>query len=148
MKRLQLAWGVVLVLAAMPAGAQTKAGPAVPNVVPPPPVPVVTPNTKATTEAVPYVSPGAKVQNEAGYCETEARAAVRRMAEARNEQRLRRLASMRWFGLSNSRPQASPDLVNGDYAPRWISNTLGAPSQWSGGTQSPTVIRTVEVQSY
>src|SRR5687767_11208109 len=33
--------------------------------------------------------------------------AVRRKAEARTEQRMQRLAAMKWYGFSNSRPQAN-----------------------------------------
>jgi hypothetical protein len=48
--------------------------------------------------------------------------AVRRKAELRAEQRMGRIAAMKWFGFSNSRPQASPIPMMGGYSPAWIGN--------------------------
>jgi hypothetical protein len=56
--------------------------------------------------------------------------AVRKRAEYRANQRQRRLAAMRWFGFSNSRPQASSDPLNGDYSPGWSSNDPVHPFRW------------------
>jgi len=58
--------------------------------------------------------------------------AVRRNAEIRADQRLRRVESMRWFGLSNERPQASADPQHGDYSPGWVSNNTWYPERWTG----------------
>jgi len=63
------------------------------------------------------------------------RAIVRAKAEIRAEQRMRRIESMRWFGLSNSRPQASSDPFNSDYSPKWVSNLGPYPSRWNGVSQ-------------
>jgi hypothetical protein len=48
--------------------------------------------------------------------------AVRRKAELRGAQRMSRIAAMKWFGFSNSRPQASPVPMMGEYSPAWIGN--------------------------
>ncbi len=40
--------------------------------------------------------------------------AVRAKAEFRNDQRMRRIESMKWFGMSNSRPHANTDPCHGD----------------------------------
>ena len=61
---------------------------------------------------------------------------VRARAEFRAWQRYRRLASMRWFGFSNTRPCASPDPFNGDYSPRWTANPGYFPSRWNGVGQA------------
>ena len=58
--------------------------------------------------------------------------AVRANAEFRAEQRQLRLQSMKWFGLSNSRPRASSDPYHGDYSPGWVSNAGYYPWRWSG----------------
>jgi hypothetical protein len=58
--------------------------------------------------------------------------AVRAKAEFRNEQRMRRIESMKWFGMSNSRPQASSDPYHSDYSPRWVANPGYYPSRWNG----------------
>jgi hypothetical protein len=60
------------------------------------------------------------------------RAIVHAKAEFKAEQRLRRIESLRWFGFSNSRPQANCDPYNYDYAPKWVSNPGFYPSRWNG----------------
>lgn len=57
---------------------------------------------------------------------------VRRNAESRALQREARLAAIRWFGLSNSRPRASSDPIHGDYSPYWASNNNWYPMRWTG----------------
>jgi hypothetical protein len=64
------------------------------------------------------------------------KAQVRAREEFRTQQRIRRLESMRWFGFSNSRPQASGDPWNYDYSPHWVSNPGYFPSRWNGVAQS------------
>lgn len=67
------------------------------------------------------------------------RVAVREKAEFRAAQRQRRIAAMKWFGLSNSRPVANPTPFTSQYSPGWVSNTH-SPYQWSGTTRSSTII--------
>ena len=69
-------------------------------------------------------------------------AAVRRRAELRAAQRQGRLAAMRWFGQSNSRPQASSDPFHGDYSSRWTSNNGHYTGRWMG--TSLVVVRAEE----
>jgi hypothetical protein len=57
---------------------------------------------------------------------------IHRAAVARAEQRTRRLESQRWFGMSNKRPNAGVDPVDGDYAPFWASNYPFYPMRWVG----------------
>jgi hypothetical protein len=61
-------------------------------------------------------------------------ACVRASAVFAAEQRARRIESRRWFGMSNSRPTASPDPYNSDYAPHWVSSPGYYPNRWSGMT--------------
>jgi hypothetical protein len=61
--------------------------------------------------------------------------AVRAQADLRVQQRQRRLESMKWFGLSNSRPRASSDPFHTDYSPGWVSNPGYYPSRWNGVIQ-------------
>jgi len=68
--------------------------------------------------------------------------AVRRNAEFRAEQRRNRLATMRWFGLSNTRPQASSDPWHGDYSPHWTGNNRHYPSRWQGVGWPRVTVRT------
>jgi hypothetical protein len=57
---------------------------------------------------------------------------VHRAAVARAEQRTRRLESQRWFGISNTRPTAGVDPIDGDYSPGWVSNYPFYPFRWVG----------------
>jgi hypothetical protein len=60
------------------------------------------------------------------------RQAVRAQAEYRAYQRSRRLAALKWYGFSNSRPVANPDPFHGTYSPRWVGNGYH-PSRWTAG---------------
>jgi hypothetical protein len=57
--------------------------------------------------------------------------AVRRKAEIRGIQRAERLASLKWYGFSNSRPTISnvTPMLGGFAAPTWTSNTYD-PNRW------------------
>lgn len=61
--------------------------------------------------------------------------AVRRNAEQRAAQRTARLNSMRWFGYSNSRPQASGVPFMSVYSPVWTGNGYN-PYEWVGAGYS------------
>jgi hypothetical protein len=63
---------------------------------------------------------------------------VRAAAQQRAAERHARLATLAWFGISNSRPQCSPDPVHGPYSSRWVSNGYQT-SEWVG-VGSTTVI--------
>jgi hypothetical protein len=58
--------------------------------------------------------------------------AIRVKADLRAQARQRRIESMRWFGMSNSRPRASSDPFNNDYSPQWVSSPGFYPSRWNG----------------
>ncbi len=64
---------------------------------------------------------------------------VRANAQQRAADRHARIASLAWYGLSNSRPSVSPDPVQGDFAPRWTSGNY-MPMRWNGGGPGPTII--------
>ena len=118
-----------------------------------PPTPTAPQPDLSAPQAVPAdraVQRGACVVNSAGspgesYMSPEARAhemrlmqsqaqeeSIHRAAVARAEQRTRRLESQRWFGISNKRPNAGVDPVDGDYAPYWASNYPFYPMRWLG----------------
>ncbi len=44
---------------------------------------------------------------------------VQQKAQFRAQQRMSRMASLEWYGMSNSRPQASPTPFTGRYSPVW-----------------------------
>jgi hypothetical protein len=114
MKRLLMAISILLVLAAVPALAQNplrtqlKASPG---------------EVAATPEMWFYQQYMQQYQ--------DPKMAVRRNAEVRADQRLRRLEAMRWFGLSNARPRAHVDPINDDYSPGWASNHTWYPDRWT-----------------
>ncbi|MBM4005230.1 MAG: hypothetical protein FJ295_18390 [Planctomycetes bacterium] len=51
---------------------------------------------------------------------------VQRRAALKAEQRERRLAAMKWYGLSNTRPVANSVPVMGSYSPTWVGNSWNA----------------------
>jgi hypothetical protein len=65
--------------------------------------------------------------------------AVRRKAEARTAQRMQRLAAMKWYGFSNSRPQASISPFTSVYSPAWIGNGYHR-YDWVGGSYPTTAV--------
>jgi hypothetical protein len=65
--------------------------------------------------------------------------AVRRNAEQRAAERRARIAAMKWYGFSNSRPQASPTPFMGTYSPVWSGNSW-APYHWYGTGYTQTTI--------
>jgi hypothetical protein len=56
---------------------------------------------------------------------------VRRNAEQKAAARRNRIAAMRWFGYSASRPTASPSPFTGRYSPTWVGNGMH-PYKWVG----------------
>ena len=71
--------------------------------------------------------------------------AVRRKAEITAGQRQARLAALRWYGFSNSRPVANPTPFMGQYSPAWVGNGYH-PYQWVGvGSPSAVIYYTPAV---
>ncbi len=66
---------------------------------------------------------------------------VRLKAEFRAEERMRRIAALRWFGFSNQRPTASVDVINSDLAPRWTSGNVNLPFAWNGPTTTTVLVK-------
>lgn len=67
------------------------------------------------------------------------KAGVRRAAQFRAEQRRNRIAAMKWFGMSNSRPIASPTPTMGFYSPTWTANSA-EPYHWRGVMATPVTV--------
>ncbi len=61
--------------------------------------------------------------------------AVRRKAEFKAAQRGNRIASLHWYGMSNSRPAASATPWFGTYSPTWSSNSSD-PYRWNATGQT------------
>lgn len=60
--------------------------------------------------------------------------AVRRKAEQKTAERQSRIAAMKWYGLSNSRPVANPTPFTGVYSPGWHANNYNSYRwSWTGG---------------
>jgi hypothetical protein len=71
---------------------------------------------------------------------SDPRMLVQEKAEYDATQRQRRLATQRWFGVSNARPSASVTPLMGVYSPTWVSNSPN-PAQWTGQNNVPTAGR-------
>jgi len=62
------------------------------------------------------------------------KAMVRHNAELRENERHRRLATLKWYGMSNQRPRVSSDPYNGDYSAAWASGDWYFPNRWQYST--------------
>ena len=72
--------------------------------------------------------------------------AVRRKAEIRSAARTGRIQAMKWYGMSNSRPQANPVPFMGNYSPTWIGNGYDRYDWYGMGWPSVTLrVEKVEV---
>jgi hypothetical protein len=65
--------------------------------------------------------------------------AVRRKAELRSAQRAERIASLAWYGMSNSRPTANTTPIFSTYSPTWVSNSFD-PNRWRTGRDCATPV--------
>jgi hypothetical protein len=68
----------------------------------------------------------------------DTRAIIHQKAQARGAQRDARLASLNWYGMSNSRPTAAPTPFSSLYSPVW-QQPGGRPFAWST-TSWPTSV--------
>ena len=64
---------------------------------------------------------------------------VRRKAEFRGLQRQSRIAALKWYGMSNSRPHAAPHPYTSVYSPTWHASRL-RPYAWYTTGRSPVVV--------
>jgi hypothetical protein len=127
MKKLSFAALFFVTILALPAWAET------PDAKPPFSLTVRTPGeTTAKVEAKSY-------QPYQQQCQ-DARALVQQRAEFRANQRLYRVTSMQWYGLSNSRPRVNPDLLDDDYAPQSVSNNPAYPQRWQASRTAVVVV--------
>ncbi len=149
MKKFVSAFIVLILLAAAPVWAQ--------RVVPaktPTPLPPATVSSPATVQPiVPPASGELRATPEMWFYEQYMREykdpknAVRANAEFAARQRANRLAAMRWFGYSNSRPRVSPDPVD-VYPPAWASNTPLQPNRWQATGGQPYYVARPEWSDY
>jgi hypothetical protein len=76
---------------------------------------------------------GEEQQSESWYREQsakpDAKAVAQQKAMVRADQRMARMASMQWYGMSNSRPQATATPFSTRYSPLW-EMPGGRPYAW------------------
>jgi len=65
---------------------------------------------------------------------------VQQMAEYRASARMQRLTSLKWFGMSNTRPYKSSDPYHSDASPSWVSGNNLLPYRWQPTAALPVVI--------
>ena len=61
---------------------------------------------------------------------------VRQNAAFEAAQRKQRLAALKWYGFSNSRPMVNPTPFGASYAPTWTNATI---RPWSWASMTPQV---------
>jgi hypothetical protein len=69
----------------------------------------------------------------------DARAIVQQKAEARSEQRMDRMASASWYGISNSRPSGSSTPFTSRYGSVW-EMPGGRPYSWNPPYSRPNYV--------
>ncbi len=62
----------------------------------------------------------------------DAKTLIQQRAAQDTAARNRRLAALKWFGYSNSRPVAGVDCIHSDYSPSWTANNPHYPFRWMG----------------
>jgi hypothetical protein len=60
---------------------------------------------------------------------SDTRAIVQQKAQIRAQQRMDRMASLQWYGMSNSRPMGAPTPFTSRYSPLW-EMPGGKPFSW------------------
>lgn len=90
--------------------------------------------------SLPQVTPELWIYSQEWRRHDDPAQAVRRKAEARTQQRMDRLAALKWYGFSNSRPQAAVTPFTSFYSPAWMGNGYDR-YDWVGTTFPTTVVR-------
>jgi hypothetical protein len=129
----------LLVLASV-AGAQQ---PPAKKLVSPPPTtlpvqPAATPFS-APSLSNPPVTPELWVYSQEQQRHDDPAQAVRRKAELKADQRLARLAALKWYGQSNSRPEVSPIPFMGVYSPLWVGSAWSR-YEWPSFSTSSVIL--------
>jgi|SRR5262245_13870165 len=94
------------------------------------PPPATTHFTPSTLSA-PQTTPELWVYSQEQRRHDDPAQAVRRKAEFQAEQRMARLAALKWYGYSNSRPEAGMTPIMGTYSGGWIGNAWNR-YEWHG----------------
>lgn len=97
--------------------------------------PFTTPNV-----SLPQVTPEVWLYSQEWRRHDDPAQAVRRKAEARTAARMQRLEAMRWYGMSNARPQASVTPFMGVFSPAWSGNGYDR-YDWVGAGWPTTTLR-------
>ena len=92
-----------------------------------PPRPSVSPSDSSVGTLVP--TPEMWFYEQERTRHDDVKLSIRRRAETRGQERQARLASQKWYGISNSRPTVSPTGWLNGYSDHWGSNTAN-PIRW------------------
>jgi hypothetical protein len=110
---------------------------------------VATPTTTQLapqTLSAPQVTPELWVYSQEQRRHDDPALAVRRKAEHKADQRLARLAAQKWYGYSNSRPEASPIPFMGQYSPSWVGNGWNRYDWYDAGPSVTLLIEGFELR--
>jgi len=145
MKLLPTASVVLVLLSTSAAMAQSAGGGRVPKVPSPPATRLQTPLPAAgritpPSLSAPAVTPELWIYSQELQRHDDPAQAVRRKAELKADERLSRLAALKWYGQSNARPDACPIPLMSAYSPSWIGNGWERYG-WAAFGASATVLR-------
>ena len=94
-----------------------------------PPTPAPTVGIPSSTLSAPQITPEMWMYLQEQQRHDDPAQSVRRKAEYKADQRMARINTAKWYGFSNSRPEASSIPFMGDYSPGWVGNGLSR-YQW------------------
>jgi hypothetical protein len=86
--------------------------------------PLPTTNFNTSSLSAPQVTPELWLYIQEQRRHDDPAQAVRRKAEYQAQQRMTRIASAKWYGYSNSRPESSPIPTMGTYSTGWTGNNF------------------------
>lgn len=138
MKRSAFACLALLICASFAAAQQPLGEPPVATLQPPLPPP--TEHYATPIVSLPEVTPEMWLYSQEWRRHDDPAQAVRRKAEARAAARTQRLEAMRWYGMSNARPQAAVTPFMGVYSPAWSGNGYNR-YDWIGAAYPATTLR-------
>jgi hypothetical protein len=94
--------------------------------------PAATTHFTPATLSAPATTPELWVYSQEQRRHDDPAQAVRRKAEFQAEQRMARLAALKWYGYSNARPEAGMTPIMGTYSAGWAGNGWNR-YEWFGG---------------
>lgn len=97
------------------------------------------PASPVANDAADFESSESRYYDSSQYTKPTPQEIIQYKAQVRAQQRMARMASMEWYGMSASRPRASVTPFTGLYSPVW-QMPGGRPLAWTPSRFAPPVV--------